>query len=128
MFGARNLGRAVIELLAAEGSQVVGVARSAETLAGIASAGGQPLAGDITDRASVHEVLEQAASMHGRVDLVVNAAAPYGGDRSGPFGGGPLSEATADAFEPWAAAPARAAFTFLSTTGSFLLRRAALRP
>ena len=121
VFGARNLGRAVIELLTAEGSQVVGVARSAETLAGIASAGGQPLAGDITDRASVHQALEQAASMHGRVDLVVNAAAPYGGDRSGPFGGGPLSEATADAFEPWAAAPARAAFTFLSTTGSFLL-------
>ena len=59
--------------------------------------------------------------MHGRVDLVVNAASPYGGDRNGPFGGGPLSEATADAFEPWAAAPARAAFTFLSTAGSFLL-------
>ena len=120
VFGARNLGRAVIELLAAEGSQVVGVARSEETLAGIASTGAVPLEGDVTDRASVHEVLEQAASMHVRIDLVVNAAAPYGGDRSGPFGGGPLSEATADAFEPWAAAPARAAFTFLSTAGSFL--------
>ena len=51
----------------------------------------------------------------------MNAASPYGGDRNGPFGGGPLSEATADAFEPWAAAPARAAFMFLSTAGSFLL-------
>jgi len=121
VFGARNLGRAVIELLVAEGSPVVGVARSEETLAGVASAGAVPLAGDVTDRASVQEVLEQAASLHGRVDLVVNAAAPYGGDRTGPFGGGPLSDASADAFEPWAAAPARAAFTFLSTTGSFLL-------
>jgi NAD(P)-dependent dehydrogenase (short-subunit alcohol dehydrogenase family) len=120
VFGARNLGRAVIDLLAAEGWSVVGVARSKETLAGVASAGGAPLAGDITDRASVHDVLEQAASMHGRVDLVLNAASAYGGDRSGPFGGGPLSEATADAFEPWAAAPARAAFTFLSTAGAFL--------
>src|SRR6476659_3332847 len=92
VFGARNLGRAVIELLAAEGSRVVGVARSEETLAGVANAGAQPLAGDITDRTSVRQVLERAASMHGRVDLVVNAASPYGGDRTGPFGGGPLSE------------------------------------
>ena len=121
VFGARNLGRAVIELLVAEGSSVVGVARSEETLTGVVDAGAVPLAGDVTDRASVRGVLEQAASLHGRVDLVVNAAAAYGGDRSGPFGGGPLSEASAEAFEPWAAAPARAAFTFLSTTGSFLL-------
>lgn len=32
-----------------------------------------------------------------------------------------LSEATPDAFEPWAAAPARATFTFLSTASAFLL-------
>jgi NAD(P)-dependent dehydrogenase (short-subunit alcohol dehydrogenase family) len=121
VFGARNLGRAVIELLTASGWRVVGVARSQETLDGVASTGALALAGDITDRVSVQHVLEQAAAAHGRVDLVVNAASPYGGDRSGPFGGGRLSEATADAFEPWAAAPARAAFTFLSTVSAFLL-------
>lgn len=121
VFGARNLGRAVIERLTADGWRVVGVARSGATLDGVAKAGGMPLAGDITERASVRSVLEEAAAAHGRVDLVVNAAAPYGGDRSGTFGGGPLDDATPDAFEPWAAAPARAAFTFLSTTGSFLL-------
>lgn len=120
VFGARNLGRAVIEDLAANGWSVVGVARSEQTLAGVASAGAVPLAGDITERTSVREVLAHAASLHGRVELVVNAAAPYGGDRSGPFGGGPLAEASADAFEPWAAAPARAAFTFLSTSAAFL--------
>ena len=85
------------------------------------------LEGDITDAASVRHVLERAAAVHGRVDLVVNAAAPYGGDRSGPFGGGLLSEATPEAFEPWAAAPARAAFTFLSTAGAFLLEQEARR-
>jgi NAD(P)-dependent dehydrogenase (short-subunit alcohol dehydrogenase family) len=121
VFGARNLGRAVIEHLIAAGSQVVGVARSEETLAGVASVGGLPLAGDVTDRASVRQILERAASAHGPVELVVNAAAAYGGDRSGPFGGGPLAEATADGFESWTAAPARAAFTFLSASGSFLL-------
>jgi len=120
VFGARNLGRAVIENLAAEGWSVVGIARSEETLAGVARAGAVPLAGDVTDRTSVREALEHAASLHGRVELVVNAAAAYGGARSGPFGGGPLSEASAEAFEPWAAAPARAAFTFLSTSAAFL--------
>ena len=120
VFGARNLGRAVIENLAAEGWSVVGIARSEETLAGVARAGAVPLAGDVTDRTSVREALQHAVSLHGRVELVVNAAAPYGGARSGPFGGGPLSEASAEAFEPWAAAPARAAFTFLSTSAAFL--------
>ena len=123
VFGARNLGRAVIELLTAEGWGVVGVARSPSTLEGVATTGAAALEGDITDRASVQQVLAKAAALHGRVDLVVNAAAPYGGDRSGPFGGGRLSEAAADAFEPWAAAPARAAFTFLSTASAFLLEQ-----
>ena len=123
VFGARNLGRAVIELLTAEGWGVVGVARSHGTLEGVATTGAVALEGDVTDRASVQQVLEKATDVHGRVDLVVNAASPYGGDRSGPFGGGRLSEATADAFEPWAAAPARAAFTFLSTASAFLLEQ-----
>lgn len=121
MFGARNLGRAVIELLTADGWAVVGVARSRATLDRVALTGAVALEGDITDRASVHHVLERTSAEHGRVDLVVNAAAAYGGDRSGPFGGGPLSEAPADAFERWAAAPARATFTFLSAAGAFLL-------
>jgi NAD(P)-dependent dehydrogenase (short-subunit alcohol dehydrogenase family) len=123
VFGARNLGRAVIELLIADGWPVVGVARSRATLDGVASTGALALAGDITDGVSVRQVLEEAASAHDRVDLVVNAASPYGGDRSGPFGGGRLSDAAADAFEPWAAVPARAAFTFLSIASSFLLEQ-----
>ncbi len=123
VFGARNLGRAVIERLTSAGWAVVAVARSQATLDGVATTGAVALQGDITERASVRQVLVQAAESHGRVDLVVNAAAPYGGDRRGPFGGGRLSEAAADAFEPWAAAPARAAFTFLSTVGAFLLEQ-----
>jgi NAD(P)-dependent dehydrogenase (short-subunit alcohol dehydrogenase family) len=123
VFGARNLGRAVIELLVAEDWSVVGVARSQSTLQRVAQSGAVALEGDVTDGASVRRVLEKAASAHGRVDLVVNAAAPYGGDRTGPFGGGQLSDAPAEAFDQWAAAPARAAFTFLSTVGAFLLEQ-----
>ena len=77
--------------------------------------------GDVTDQASVRAVLEEAAAEHGPVDLVFNAAAAYGGDRSGPFGGGPIAGAPPEAFDSWAAAPARSAFAFLSATGAFLL-------
>ena len=111
----------MIELLVAEGWAVTGVARSEETLAGVTAAGALAVQGDITDQASVREVLEQAAAAQGGVDLVVNAAAAYGGDRSGPFGGGPISGAPPEAFDSWAAAPARSAFAFLSATGAFLL-------
>ena len=62
----------------------------------------------------MREAIAQTVSAHGQIDLVVNAASAYGGTRSGPFGGGPMAEADADAFDSWAAAPARSAFSFLS--------------
>jgi 3-oxoacyl-[acyl-carrier protein] reductase len=123
VFGARNLGRAVLERLHAEGWALTGAARSEETLAGIAALGGLAVQADVTNQASVTGVLEEAAAAHGGVDLVVNAASAYGGDRSGPFGGGPIAEAQPDAFDAWAAAPARSAFSFLSAAGRFALAR-----
>src|SRR5262249_14443151 len=109
VFGARNLGRAVVETLVGHGWAVTGVARSPSTLDGVRAAGADALAGDVTAPARVREALEAAAAAHGGVELAVNAAAAYGGDRSGPFGGGPIAEAEPDAFEAWAAAPARTA-------------------
>ena len=123
VFGARNLGRAVIERLVAEGWAVAGVARSEATLAGVTAAGALAVRADVTEQHSVRDVLEQAAAAHGGVDLVVNAASAYGGDRTGPFGGGPIAEAAPDAYDSWAAAPARSAFTFLSASGAFLLEQ-----
>src|SRR4029077_10849906 len=123
VFGARNLGKAVIELLCERGWSVAGVARSDATLDGVTAVGALALHGDVTDQESVRRVLEQASAARGSIDLVVNAAAAYGGDRSGPFGGGPIAEAAADAFDSWAAAPARSAFSFLSATGAFLLEQ-----
>jgi len=75
----------------------------------------------VTYAYSVEAALREAAEAHGPVGLVVNAAAAYGGDRSGPFGGGPLAQAGPDAFDSWAVAPARSAFAFLSGAGRFLL-------
>jgi NAD(P)-dependent dehydrogenase (short-subunit alcohol dehydrogenase family) len=119
IFGARNLGRAVIERLRADDWAVAAVARSDSTLATAEAAGALAMAGDITDPGSVRSALSRAAEAHGGVDLVLNAASAYGGDRSGPFGGGPLADAAPDAFDVWAAAPARAAFTFLSVASRF---------
>ena len=123
VFGARNLGKAIIELLVAEGWAVAGAARSDATLRGVTALGALALRADVTDASSVKRALEQVAEAHGQVDLVVNAAAAYGGERSGPFGGGAISEAQPEAFESWAAAPARSAFTFLSASGGFLRGR-----
>ena len=120
VFGARNLGKAIIEALIADGWAVAGAARSDATLEGVTAAGALALRADVTDQASVRATVAAAAEAHGRVDLVVNAAAAYGGTRSGPFGGGPIAAAGADAFDSWAAAPGRSAFAFLSGAASFL--------
>ena len=121
IFGARNLGRAVVEDLIARGWAVTAVARSDATLELARAAGARAVHADITDAASIEDALREAAEAQGGLDLVVNAASAYGGDRSGPFGGGPMAQAAPEAFEAWAAAPARAAFLFLSTAARFVL-------
>ena len=123
VFGARNLGKAIIELLVGAGWSVAGVARSQETLQGVTDAGALALQADVTDQASVREAIAQTVGAHGQIDLVVNAASAYGGTRSGPFGGGPVAEADADAFDSWAAAPARSAFSFLSGAAGYLVQQ-----
>lgn len=123
VFGARNLGRAVIELLLASGWSVAAVARSAETLQAISDAGALALSADVTEQASVRDAVARAADAHGGIDLVVNAASAYGGRRSGPFGGGPFATADADAFDSRAAAPARSAFAFLSGAAGYLVQQ-----
>ena len=123
IFGARNLGKAIIQTLVGDGWAVAGVARSQSTLEGVSQAGALALQADVTDQASVRGALSEFAVAHGRVDLVVNAASAYGGKRTGPFGGGPIAQADPDAFDSWAAAPARSAFAFLSGAGGFLLDR-----
>src|SRR6202162_4108471 len=109
VFGARNLGRAVIETLVAEGWAVGGVARSQGTLDGGTEGGGPALRADVTDPASVHAALNEVAAAHGGVDLALNAASAYGGDRGGPFGGGPIVEVDFRGVGAWAARAGRPA-------------------
>jgi len=121
VFGARNLGRAVIEALLGADWRVAAAARSDATLEAARALGALALRADVTDAASVEAALGEVTEAYGPVGMVVNAAAAYGGDRSGPFGGGPLAEADPGAFDSWAAAPARSAFGFLSGAARFLL-------
>ena len=79
IIGARNLGFAIIERLLADGWDVCAGARSSETLEKVRAAGADALEVDVLDPASVHAALEHVARRHGRVDLAVNAASPYGG-------------------------------------------------
>ena len=123
VIGARNLGFSVIQRLLADGWTVAGAARSPETLEKVRSAGAGALEVDVTDQASVHGALREVSGRHGRIDLVVNAASPYGGSRSGPFGGGPLAEAQPSGFEDWSAMPVKGAFGFLSASARFLLEQ-----
>jgi NAD(P)-dependent dehydrogenase (short-subunit alcohol dehydrogenase family) len=120
IFGARNLGRSIIETLVAEGWRVAGAARSDDTLATVTAAGALALRSDITDQAAVRATVDEAAQALGGLDLVVNAAAAYGGTRTGVFGGGPIADAAPDAFDSWSVAPARSAFAFLSGTAGAL--------
>ena len=121
IIGARNFGFAIIQRLLADGWSVAGGARSTETLGKVHQTGAHALEVDVTDQASVIAGLQDVAARYGRVDLAVNAASPYGGSRSGPFGGGQLAEAGPAAFDDWASLPARGAFAFLSAGARFML-------
>jgi 3-oxoacyl-[acyl-carrier protein] reductase len=52
VFGARNLGRAIIETLSGAGWSVAGVARSDRTLEGVTAAGALAIRADVTIRAA----------------------------------------------------------------------------
>src|SRR5690348_4852783 len=111
VLGAKNLGRAILEHLTANGWQGAAVARSQESLEGIE---GLALQADASDPEQLRATLERARAELGGLDLVVNAvsaARPPGG---GPFGGGPVAEATLEGYRGWGGAVGEQTFVFLS--------------
>lgn len=89
--GARGIGRAIAEALAAEGAHVIIADRLAEEAAMVAAAivdaGALATAvgTDVTDRASVDAMCEAARSIDDRIDIVVNNAGLYDGLRAAPM-------------------------------------------
>jgi NAD(P)-dependent dehydrogenase (short-subunit alcohol dehydrogenase family) len=116
VLGARNLGGAVARHLTATGWSVASVARSDASFDGVRDTVALTLRGDAADPADLERVLAEARDGLGGLDLVVNAVSasrpPAGG---GPFGGGPVADATLEGFRGWGVAVAEQAFVFLST-------------
>jgi 2-dehydro-3-deoxy-D-gluconate 5-dehydrogenase len=80
---SRGLGAAIAVALAEEGAHVVGAARSKDDLDQVASRGHGRISvveADMTDEASVSDLVDQVLARHGRIDGLVNNAgiAPAG--------------------------------------------------
>ncbi|WP_139980467.1 SDR family NAD(P)-dependent oxidoreductase [Nocardioides litoris] len=77
--GSRGIGLAVARALAAEGCRVALLGRDPETLATAARSVGDDtvaVTADTTDDAAVRAAVDEAAARLGRLDVVVNCAAP----------------------------------------------------
>jgi NAD(P)-dependent dehydrogenase (short-subunit alcohol dehydrogenase family) len=116
IFGARNLGRAIGEHLAASGWSVAGVARTEDTASAfeqhIPDALGMAL--DASEPAGVDEAIERTRERFGGApSLMVNAVAAGPSPSGAPFGGGPLADASPEDFEHYALKVARQTFAFL---------------
>ena len=74
------MGKAIVELFAKEGANVIAVARRKERLESLADSlkdsGGRvvPFAGDISDQDSVEKAIDLAVKEFGRLDMLVNNA------------------------------------------------------
>src|SRR6056297_1073053 len=86
---ARGLGRAYAAAMAKEGASVLvcDVNDCAETVAEIVAGGGRAVAlpVDVTAMSSCNEMAERALSEFGRLDILVNNAALYGGLKGARF-------------------------------------------
>lgn len=87
--GARGIGRAIAEELAAGGATVVvaDISGSVVAAADIAGPGGQGIGVDVdvSDEHAVAQMVEQVLGEAGRVDILVNNAALFTTLRPGPF-------------------------------------------
>lgn len=86
---ARGLGRAYAEAMAAEGAAVVAcdINSCDDTVAAIAGAGGRVagMVNDVTDMGSCTAMAERAVNEFGKIDILVNNAALYGGLQGARF-------------------------------------------
>ncbi len=123
VFGARNVGRAVVAERLAAGWRAVAVARTDATLDALRERHPGVLAvrGDAGDHDVVAEALARAERDLGGVDLVVNATTSVPRDHS--FGGGPVVAAPPERLESWMAGFLPAAWAILRGAGATMARR-----
>lgn len=114
VLGARNLGGAIAAHLVAHGWRVAAVARREESLASAVTAGALGVRADAADPDGLRDAFARVAGELGPPTLIVNAVSAARPGDAGPFGGGPIADATLDGFRGWAAAVAEQGFVFLS--------------
>lgn len=117
VFGARNVGRAVVLRLHSEGWRVLALARTSETLNGLPVA----VATRTIDAAKPGEVaaaIDFARTEFGRIDLIVNAMTSPPRDQ--PFGGGAIADGPSDRLEEWLRACLPPAWNVLQLSARFL--------
>ena len=87
--GGRGLGRAYCESLAQQGANVVAadIRDTGSTVEAVKTSGGQAIGVhlDVTDASSCDDMAKAAIAAYGRIDSLVNNAAPYGDICGGRF-------------------------------------------
>jgi NAD(P)-dependent dehydrogenase (short-subunit alcohol dehydrogenase family) len=121
VFGARNLGGAILDHLLADGWSTAAVARNADTLSAIRSRGALALEADASDPEQVQRAISRAREMLGDLDLIVNAVSVPRFDPSVPWGGGPIVDATLVRHRAWATAVTEQAVVVLSESARALV-------
>ena len=112
--GARNLGGAILDRALADGWSCAAIAQSDDTLEAVRGRGAHAIRADVLVESELEAALAEAADSLGGLDAIVDAVSIA---RMGPgvvWGGGPIADATEDAFVRWSADVARQAFLFLS--------------
>jgi NAD(P)-dependent dehydrogenase (short-subunit alcohol dehydrogenase family) len=127
VFGARNVGRAVVAERLAAGWRALAVARTQETLDRLRAAHPGPalatLRGDAADPGLVAEAMARAEEELGGLDLVVNAVTAVPRDQT--FGGGPIADAPPERLESWLAGYLPAAWAVMRGGAAALATRGA---
>jgi NAD(P)-dependent dehydrogenase (short-subunit alcohol dehydrogenase family) len=113
VLGARNLGGAIADHFKALGWDTAAVARSEDTLAATRERGHHAIRADATDAEAIAAACQETKDRFGTLDAIVNAVS-LGGRPPGPFGGGPLLEASPEAVDHYMVGVARQAFAFLT--------------
>jgi 3-oxoacyl-[acyl-carrier protein] reductase len=116
VLGARNLGGAILDHFVGEGWRGAAVARSEETAGAVGERGSLGIVADASDVDQLGAALGRVRDELGPPRLIVNAVSASRPPRDGgPFGGGPIADATLAGFQGWTVAVAQQAFAFLST-------------
>jgi NAD(P)-dependent dehydrogenase (short-subunit alcohol dehydrogenase family) len=125
VFGARNVGRAIVGERLGAGWRALAVARSEETLERLRAAhpGAVTTRGDAADPADVAAALDLAENELGGLDLVVNAVTAVPRDHT--FGGGPIAEAPPDRLASWTAGFLPPAFEVMRAASARMVARGA---